>query len=453
MSFMSRLLVQRIRVFIVLVLFLSLGVMYQPGFAQTTPQNDAVKAAEVLALVNAWRVGEGLWPLAINPELERLALAQATYVLPILPSINNESAYHVDAQGRDPRQRAYAAQWPIYGADPNRIEIGENAGVGTIAFALKFWQESEIHRRAALSTVYREVGVAVLPRPRGGYFIIMEFGARPDVLPVLLDASGRRLYLTDERSRYGGWGAGTQIRLFGTNGTPLTGVIPWQPMIDVPGGASDKLFVLYTNGQKQSLREVRLAQDYAVLPETLSIVGAGNISAANPTSVPVTRAPDTVAATIPATIVPASSPTVVAVQPTATPLPAATSTPVAVVASGVEDVVLVYTRNALVLLNSSSTPVDLRGLTIGGAAGSVTAERWAQVSGFPVEAFPAGHCLKVQQGGTNDASPSTCRFVRSVIDVSAGRVFWSSGTFTVQKNGVTLANCEASAGRCGVDLP
>lgn len=433
------------------LLGLTLMLTLTPVLVTAQAENDEAAAMSMLGLVNEWRIQEGLAPLALNPILNQMALAQASYVLPKLKDINDESEYHRDAQGRDARQRAAALGWPSYGR-ADRIEAGENAAVGPVQFGLRFWKGSEIHKKAALSPVYREVGIAALPNGKGSYLFYMTFGSRPGVLPVMASPDGKQLYLTTEQSRYATANtAPMQVRIFDTNGQPLTDTMNWKAVIDLPANAGQNILVLVTQGTAQSIQTVDLKTSVVVLP-------SGSAIAAAPTPVP---AQPTVPPAAPTTVVSAAQPTTVAVQ-TANPSPvaplvAATNTPqpqaIPATPSGPIDIALVYTRSSLTLVNASSQPVNLTGLTLTGQAGSLTTERWQRVASFPIEAFPPGQCLQVIRSGTSDAAPSTCKQVRSIVTLTPERVFWVQGSFTVQKDSTMLATCDAAAGQCAINLP
>src|SRR5690349_1190990 len=94
------------KVFSRLILFMIaiLGLVYLPQITLAQQaENDTAKSTEILAMVNAWRIENGLWPLADNPTLDALALAQANYVLPFVLNIDDESLYHLDAKQRNAR--------------------------------------------------------------------------------------------------------------------------------------------------------------------------------------------------------------------------------------------------------------------------------------------------------------------------------------------------------------
>ncbi|MBL8153915.1 MAG: hypothetical protein JNM70_07010 [Anaerolineae bacterium] len=427
-----------LRLFCILI-WMSLCLAIAPTLTVAQAENDEAAAMSMLGLVNEWRVQQGLAPLALNPILNQMALAQASYVLPKLKSINDESEFHRDAQGRDARQRAAALGWPSYGR-ADRIEAGENAAVGSVQFGLRFWKGSEIHARAALSPAYREAGIAALPNGKGTYLFLMTFGSRPGVLPVMASPDGKQLYLTTEQSRYATANtAPMQLRVFDASGQPLTDTLAWKAVIDLPTAATgENIYVLVTQGTTQSIQTVDLKTSVVVLPASTTVAAAPTPVPAQPTAPPTVQ-PTAAPGVAPATAVPQ-------IAPTNTPL----AQPASVSAA---DILLIYSRNTLTLVNNSGQPVNLIGLTLTGQAGSLTIERWQRVSSFPIDAFPSGQCLKVNRASTAEAAPTSCRSVRSIVDLTPERVFWAQGSFTVQRDSTVLATCDAAAGQCAIDLP
>ena len=153
-----------------------------PNFTEaqkTLPDSNDTAATGALALVNQWRIQQGLMPLELNPLLQKMALDQADYVLPRYNTIENEEQYHHDAKDRSPITRAIEVlNWPNYTL-PERVEVGENAAEFNVKGAVKFWQESPIHRKTATNPTYREVGIVALPLPvKGTYLFYINFGAR-----------------------------------------------------------------------------------------------------------------------------------------------------------------------------------------------------------------------------------------------------------------------------------
>lgn len=416
-----------------LLLSVLFGISYLPQIALADqPQNDSAKAAEILAEVNKWRAENGLWPLTVNPTLEALAISQAAYIAPIYTNFSDESQYHLDASLRNPRDRAAVAGWPKYGNNPLHIEVGENAAIGTVKYAMTFWRGSEIHSRAALSGTYREVGVAAIPQKGGSYIFMIDFGARPEVLPIVPTTDGKSIWLTDEKSRYAKGKSVSKVRLFDLSDKPLTDQLNWTPILSLPNGiTADQVKVVYTTAAGQITTTINRgpfttgpAAAFTPAPTTAS--GSGAV-AVNPTVVPTQRAPDVVpTATIPA-------------QP---PIDPATA-----------DIVLTYDANGLYLRNNSKSAVDISGLSMIGSGVTVGTPLWAKLADFPAAAFPASHCLAAQLATADTPIPPLCKWTRSIINLQPAKIFWAKDNFIVSLNGTALATCKPSDGICAIDLP
>ena len=406
---------------ILLMVVLFMGTLV-PGRAQET--NPAL---EVIAGLNAWRISEGLAPLKPNETLRAMAQSQAEY-LASLSDLPDD--FHRDASGLYPRERALLPpfQWPHYRL-PGQVSIGENAAVGTADYALNYWRASDLHRRTALNPDYREVGVGMAPY-RSTTIVIVVFGGRPNVLPALVN--GEQIYLTSEdfeqAQQYDSIQAVTEIQLFDSEGRPLTdGPVAWSETLDVPQNAGDVLYVLLSDGEHLTLSVVNLSRDQVILPGTYT-------EAAQPTeAAPQTAVPTTPTTTPVPVIVPTAVPTDIEVQP---------------------DLLILYTRDTLDVLNVTAGEADWRLLELDGTV-DFAFTQFAQVAQFPLEALPSRHCLQIRsQSVISDVvKPEGCNWVRSLVTVGADRVFWAQGPFEVQYNGVTVATCEPDAVVCAVDLP
>lgn len=419
-----------------LLAFALVGLAYLPQITLAQQVgNDAAKAADILAQVNAWRLENQLWPLTVNPTLEALALAQANYVLPNVLTIDDENLFHVDAKQRNPRQRGAAAGWPIYGTNPEHIEIGENAGVGGSKFVMNFWKTSPIHAKAALSNTYREVGVAALPVQGRGYFYIMDFGARPGVLPVVVSADGKSLWLTEEKSRYAPKVTGnTKFRLLDGSGKPLTDLANWSLSIPIPDNATGDIQVVYISGDATITTAISRG-GFTTGPAATATTVVGptptpGVAAVNPTQIPSTRAPDV-------------TPTFVA--PVATALPS--------VNPASADLLLTYDSQSLFVRNNNKSTVDISGLSLIGSGVTVGVPLWSKVGEFPAAAFPSSHCLGVELATADVSIPSTCKWTRAIVNLTPAKLFWTQGDFMVSLNGTALAICKPSDGQCAIDLP
>ncbi len=380
---------------------------------------------EVVGLLNEWRVEQGLWPLKVNPTLESLALLQAQYIASLAEAPEGGDI-HLNAKGQGPAQRAllqpYA--WPSYGRS-DRTAVGENAAIGSVQYAMGFWKSSDIHRNTALNAGYREIGVAALPY-QSGYLFITVFGARPNILPALVDPRTNKLFLTNERYRYASGGTwihnADRVRLFDADGRPLgDDSIPWQATIDIPQNAGSKLYALYTDGSAQAISEVRLDQDIAVLP------GVSTAAASSPTAVPT---------------VPRTSPTA-----TATAAPPELQ-------PGDPDLLIVYDDLDLTVINIAPQALNLQALELVGSNTRLPFTRWGTVVKLPLEAFPSKHCLQVRSitVTTYVDMPTTCLWTRSVLTWSPDQLFWTKGDFEVRTGSTVLAVCKREAGNCEVHL-
>jgi len=431
-------------IFVCALMCFLIGSLVMPARTAAQPVSAALSSVEavntVLALVNAWRIQEGLWPLKENRLLDAMAASQAAYVLPKISSIVDDADWHKDSSGRMPRERAGVPpyEWPLFQkSNHSDRAIGENAAVGSPQYAVNFWKSSPIHRRAALNGQYREVGIAAVPLDAGSFEFIMDFGARPDVLTVLADPTASTLYVPNELSRFIVADPGAmKIRVFSADGTSLTDLMPWQLTVTLPKGTQGKLVVLYTNGNYQALSLLDLSQDIAVLP-----VDDTNSTAA-PTVTPTVEAAPTDSAT-PQTAVTAEATTIA--PPASTLLPTTAPTAAA-------SLILFYDSQSLVVYNNTKRPLDLTGLSIGSSGGRVSIAAWRSISDFPVSAFPGGHCLQVTVTGGSIPDSLKCLYVRSALQVSAEKAFWTLGDFMVKRGDVTLATCSADATRCEVKL-
>jgi uncharacterized protein YkwD len=447
--------------FLTILCMLSLCAIARPGLAAPAraPIDEGDPAETVLQLINEWRVQEGLWPLRVNTALQTMALAQAEYIQPRISSITDYDGYHKDAQGRFPPERARQDyDWPLIGgaSAAASIRIGENAAVGTPKFAMNFWKGSDIHRRAALSNLYHDVGVAAVPY-KTGYVFIVNFGARPDGIAILANLRGDKLYIgNDCLCGQRGEIKGTKMRLFNAKGAPITDTMDWKPIVDVDEKWGKNLMVLYTNGTRQQFVSVEIGKDIAILPRSASVVIVAPQPTVTPSPVPVVFQTSPTPGASPTigsgTRIAAATPTYtpIFVVPTTAPTETPSPTPIPTQASAPPDLILTYSNDNLILFNNSKKTLNLTGLAVGGATGRVSIATWKTIATFPDNAFPAAHCLQITTGtGTlrND-----CRFVRSSVTVSAARAFWREGTFRVTQNDLPLAECDAKAQRCEVWL-
>ncbi len=316
---------------IVILVLLNLGITafspLHPTKQASANHSVAYAALEIVAEVNTHRMSLGLSPLAMNANLSKMAEEQAHYIQSLNFHPENYD-YHKDAHGEYPRQRALRHKWPTFGPDPKQIEIGENAGLGSVQFVMDYWRKSNLHRTAMENPAYREVGVGVVEH-KYGYFMILVFGARPDVFPTLFDPENCQMYISNEKHTNGGghWIHSVQtMQLTTADGLAITEPQAWKSHIMLPPNADYQFSLVLRENNLEVVQHVDLQSlhNTVVIPNTLPMLEKGEI-----TTRCVTGAPSVVAAT---PIVPTLAPTEDPVIATAT-TPAPTEAPLVVTAT------------------------------------------------------------------------------------------------------------------------
>lgn len=153
---------------------------------------------------------------------------------------------------------------------------------------------------------------------------------------------------------------------------------------------------------------------------------------------------------------PTNTPGSIQLPPTKTPTPRITNTPTLTLTPTPvpgPELLLLYDEDVLTVINVERYPADLRDVSLVGATFTLPMYWWSTINTF---AFQSGSCVQAYAGGISPSPsrPRECRVVRE----SRGRLFpdqrfWLTGTFDVKLNNEVIATCEASAGRCVVDLP
>ena len=145
------------------------------------PEKPDAQAWRVLELTNAERAKVGLTALRWNGLLATTATDYAGDL------VARRYFSHTSKEGTQPWDRAKAHGYPSYGW--GACYVGENLaqGYATPEDAVKAWMNSEGHRANILKPEYRELGVGVVTDATGRKTWVQNFGARPGVLPVVID--------------------------------------------------------------------------------------------------------------------------------------------------------------------------------------------------------------------------------------------------------------------------
>jgi Cysteine-rich secretory protein family len=131
----------------------------------------------IVQLINQARIAQGLGPLVLTPELNAAAKAHAQDMA--------AKGYmeHTALDGSTPQSRAIRAG---YGAPANSAWLVlEVISARQTAEAAANWLLSDrLHRGVLLRGYWREMGVAHVEGGPYGQYWVVEFGCRPNVLPV-----------------------------------------------------------------------------------------------------------------------------------------------------------------------------------------------------------------------------------------------------------------------------
>jgi len=269
-------------------------------------------AGRFYALVNGARLENGLAPYGWSTELAASAQRHADDLAA------HRMASHTGSDGSTPAQRIAEAG---YGAWEG--VTGENfwTGFGTVEEAFAWFMDDPPHRANILNPRYREIGIGVASDPEGRFYYVLDFGARPNVLPIFIDDGAATtestevaIRLTNEEARPQGegtlfMGKAVEVRIGDDLDFDDRPWQPWEPLVvwtlsDRPG--EHTVYVQFRDGAGRTT----VSGDSILL-----VSGAGTPTLPPPTE---TSTP------IPPTGTPIPSPTS---TPTPTPLPTETPTP------------------------------------------------------------------------------------------------------------------------------
>ena len=163
--------------------------------------------------LNAERVRQGLTPVAWSSELATAA------VLHSADMARRGFLDHTGSDGLDQQQRAARAGY-LVPPGTGWMVIEAISGRPSMEAALGWLLSDGIHRRVLLRAYWREVGIAYATSG-GAYYWTLDFGCRPNVLPVFADAApdGKGVNLTftnEDCSSYGGpqqMGRATELQI------------------------------------------------------------------------------------------------------------------------------------------------------------------------------------------------------------------------------------------------
>jgi uncharacterized protein YkwD len=187
---------------------------FQALLGSASRAQDEPVSAVWLELVNQVRLDEGLDPYSRSRLLTTAAQRHADDLAENGLADPNDPHRGSDRTDEEDRidEAGYAA-WTING---DEMVVGEDvwSGLGTPQEALDYFLGNQDDRDRLLSEGYREVGIGVATGPDAATTYVLDFGARPNALPIFindgaLSTENREvaIRLTNERVRPEGKGA------------------------------------------------------------------------------------------------------------------------------------------------------------------------------------------------------------------------------------------------------
>jgi hypothetical protein len=211
---------------VVLALCLLLAAL--PATARAQP--DPVSAW--LTLLNSTRLRAGAPPCELSAGLTAAAQRHANDLAA------NMVLSSTGSDGSTPSQRITDAGFFAWTDENEQPIVGEavGSGAGTIDEVLVSMLQEQAYSEVILSRLYREVGIGVAADVTGRSYYVLDFGARPNVLPIFLNDGAYNtldpqvaIHLTNEEVRPEGQGVaiGRVIELRISN-EPQWDDLPWQ---------------------------------------------------------------------------------------------------------------------------------------------------------------------------------------------------------------------------------
>jgi uncharacterized protein YkwD len=288
------------------------------SFPARAQEPDPVVTWQVL--VNQARLDEGLAAYSFSTLLSASAQRHADDLA------THQVSSHTGTDGSTAKQRIAEAGYAAWTWDGGDLIAGENywTGQGPIEDALAFFLEDQAHRENILSTTYREIGIGVATDASGRNYYVLDFGVRPNVLPIFINDGAAStddpqvaIRLTNEEARPGGegtvfMGQAIEVRI---SSEPDFDDLPWQPWAPlVPWTLPD------TPGEHTVYVQFRDAAGRTAASADAIALGEG--TPVTPTPVPPSPTPEPTATPIP----PSPSPEPIATpEPTTAPVPEPTA--------------------------------------------------------------------------------------------------------------------------------
>jgi len=242
-------------------------------------------------LINQARIAQGLNPLALTSELNASAKAHAS---------DMAQFGYMEHEGRDgstPQTRARAAGY-MAPASSAWLVLEVISARQTPEAAANWLLSDALHRGVLLRGYWREMGAAYVQGGPYGQFWVVEFGCRPNVLPVMTEPSasgGVTVRLTNEQCTPTGTadaiGKATEVMV--SDQADFTGAT-WEPFVTTKvmnGAGGGNVFVKYRDAKG---RETVASSQGAASPVVVTAASASTATLNSATPPPPPAAGDAV---------------------------------------------------------------------------------------------------------------------------------------------------------------
>jgi len=207
-------------------------------------QQLAPPEQRIVQLINQARIAQGLSPLAVTTELSASAKAHAADM------VQYGYMEHSGRDGSTPQSRASKSGY-VAPSGTSWLVLEVISARQTAEAAANWLLSDRLHRGVLLRNYWREMGAAYVEGGPYGQMWVVEFGCRPNVLPVVAEpnsSGGVTVRLTNEECTPTGStdaiGRATDVMI---SDKPDFSGATWEPFVTskVLNGSSGSVFVKY----------------------------------------------------------------------------------------------------------------------------------------------------------------------------------------------------------------
>ena len=242
----------------------------------------------IVQLINQARVAQGLGPLALTPELNLAARSHAEDMAA------RGYMEHTAPNGSTPQSRAIKAG---YGAPANSawLVLEVISARQTPEAAANWLLSDRLHRGVLMRGYWREMGAAYIQGGPYGQFWVVEFGCRPNVLPVIAEptaSGGVTIRLSNEECTPHGAseaiGRATEVMI---SDKPDFSDATWEPFVTTKTvGKAGNVFVRYKDAKGREITTSTAGQANNAVIVTAASASTNTLNTASPPASAVTAA-------------------------------------------------------------------------------------------------------------------------------------------------------------------